>query len=496
MGVFSPPPPDGTSYPDIPVLNIEPAAKQAAAGATKSGWWDDLVNKYYHGFTDGLSWVITSLAGGMDDVFAFFLHFVTAAQGVNQPGFLALMSGVLEDLLGLQFDSAELIASVSKGGRLGGMQKAGGWLFDSLKREFSPAASGAQQVASDAPARAFIGFLIEFAVRQGNVAAFAEFLPSEFNVFSGLREYGELLARNLGLGRLARQALRPLMQTMVADPLQWQLNSTYRPKLLSEGQAAAAYHSGVLTQDEATQILTYMGYRDRDISYLLTRPAHHWSHAQLIDLWRSGAISDAEAQGKLIAAGAEPQDAILLWQSYLEADKHVLVADELAQYFHLARQGYLDIALLRDIIATTVLTPAEREHYDHLAGIIAEYPRKHITESELERAFLGGVIDMTTTQDFWTRLGYSPDSIQVLTLLLLQKQSTSNRTKPGHTPHKALTEAQLEKAYANGILNLMQLQAGWHALGYSADDVLVLSQLVQLKTPGPGDTTLPGVTTP
>jgi hypothetical protein len=496
MGLFQPPPANGSTYPDIPVPNFQSAGEQLGKGFLKrfkDAPWYLLI---WLALLEALFIILRFLMGGMDDVFAIFVKALTATQGTGQPGFLALMTAVVGDLLGIEYDETELIATMQKGGRVKTMAKAGGWLFDTLRNEFDPSAGTMQQVATDVPARSFLGFLIEFAIRQGNVATFAEFLPEEFNFVGGLREYGELLARNLGLGRLARQALRPLMQTMVADPLGWKLNQMYRPKLLSEGQAVKAFHAGYIDRPELNRILSYQGYSDTGIDVLIADYSKPWHPSQLYALLRSGTIDDTEAVGRLVDQGIPEVTAGELWQAYKSEQKQTLVDAELQQYLHLARQGWLSVAALRDIIANTQLTPDEYEHYNHMAGIIAEYPRRHVTESEIERAFLGGIVDMSAVQSYWKDLGYSDTGIQTLSLLLLQKQSSSNRTKPGHVPHKVMSEAQAEKAYENGIINLVQLQAYWHAMGYSADDVLVLSQLVELKTPGPGTTTLPGLTTP
>ena len=496
MGLFQPPPPDGTSYPDIPVADFVTAAVQAATGATQSSWWDDLINKWLHRIWDGVTFGITALAGGLDDVFAPIVQLLTSMQGLNQPGFFSMVAAILGDLLGMEFSADVIRESFQRRGRLGAMSTIGGNIYDTLRGEFDPSGGTAQQIASDAPARAFLGFLTEFAVRQGNVALFSELIPIEFNILGGLREYGELLARNLGLGRLARQALRPLMQIMVADPLMWQLNKTYRPKLLSEGQAVKAFKSGLIDRNELNRILSYQGYSDSAIEVLIADYSKPWHASQLMALYRSGAISETEAIGRLIDEGIPQATAGELWQSYLVDAAQTQEEAWLSALFREVRQGYLEIQPLTDAIDAAPLTPIEKKLYHDRAGLLVELPRKHLTESELERAFLGGIVDMTTVQDVWRRIGYSTASIQVLSLLLLQKQSSTNRTKSGHAAHKVITEAQAEAAYKAGIINLAQLQAYWHAMGYSPDDQAVLSALVQLKTPGPGETQFPGMTTP
>ena len=493
MGFFSSPPGDGNSYPDIPVPNFKSAGEQLAAGAAAVLSPDDAIVKAWQYFKEVLFEVLTWLAGSIDSITAFFLRALTAAQGTGQPGFLDMMAAVLGDLLGLEYDADELRSTMTKGGRIKAMGKAGGWLFDTLRNEFDPSGGTAQQQASDIPARTFLGFLIEFAVRQGNLAYFAEFIPPEFNVFTGLREYGELLARNLGLGRLARQALRPLMQVMVADPLLWKLNSIYRPKLLSASQAIKAYKRGALPREELNRILSYEGYSDSAIELLIADTAKVWHARELLELVRLGKIDDVEAIDRLTNEGLDDDTAAQLWDAYNGESAQGLVRLYITELLREVRNGYLGSVVggkytvdVDTLLAPLPLTKLELDRWKHIFGQFVEVPRKHLSESELERAFLGGILDMTTVQDFWIRIGYSPDTVQVLTLLLLQKQSGTNRTTSGHVPHKVLTEAQAEKAYKAGIIGLPQLQAYWVAQGYSPTDQAVLTALVTLvETSGP-----------
>lgn len=493
MGFFTPPPTEGGSYPDIPVPNFKEAAKQAAAGLMDGGIIDDTIVKAWHYFKEAVFAVLVWSADKIDRVAAFFVEALTHAQGVGQPGMMDMMAAVLGDLLGIEYNPDELRNTMTKGGRIKAMTKAGGWLFDTLRSEFDPSGGTAQQQASDMPARSFLGFLIEFAVRQGNLSYFAEFIPAEFNFFLGLREYGELLARNLGLGRLARQALRPLMQVMVADPLLWKLNSIYRPKLLSAAQAIKAYKRGALPREELNRILSYEGYSDSAIELLIADTAKVWHARELLELVRLGKIDELEAVDRLTNEGLDDETADQLWTAYKGESAQGLVRLYITELLREVRNGYLGDVVggkytvdVDTLLAPLPLTTDELNRWKHIFGQFVEVPRKHLSESEIERAFLGGILDMTTVQDFWIRLGYSPGSVQVLTFLLLQKQSGTNRTTSGHVPHKVLTEAQAEKAYKAGIIGLPQLQAYWVAQGYSPTDQAVLTALVTLSdTSGP-----------
>src|SRR5207244_1753262 len=137
-------------------------------------------------------------------------------------------------------NAAVIHGSFTQPKRLESLRTIGGQIYNALQDELKPGTGELTPASGLAAAEKFLGFLTEFAVRQGNVAFISELIPIEFNFLGGLREYGETLAKNLGLGRLSRRALQPLIQTLIADPLQWQLNTTYRPTLLNETSAIKA----------------------------------------------------------------------------------------------------------------------------------------------------------------------------------------------------------------------------------------------------------------
>jgi hypothetical protein len=324
----------------------------------------------------------------------------------------------------------------------------------------------------------------------------AELIPEQFSPFEGLREYGELLARNLGLGRLTRRALQPLIQTLISEPLQWQLNRQYRPKLLAEAQYVKAMHRGQLRRDQIDEWLSWLGYSDDAIEIVIAETQRPWQARELIELMRLKQMDDQTAISLLQLQGIDQGTAQQWWTSDKAAETHSLVREFGNLVLRQFRDGFITWETAREQITALPLLPDEIQWYYNLIGDKGAFFWRHLSEGEIERAFLGGIIDMTAAQTYWTRLGYAPDSVQTLTFLLLEKQAAGQRARGGHVPHKHLSEAQLEKAYEGGILDLAQIQAGWQNLGYSPADQQVLTALVTAKTPPPGTTTLPGVTVP
>jgi len=93
----------------------------------------------------------------------------------------------------------------------------------------NPATSKTETLAQ----RLLPGVSDELLYSAGNVDAMCEH-AKELGFLSGFRGYGENMAKTLGLGRLARQALKPLIQVLVADPLLLKLQEDYRPKRLAQ----------------------------------------------------------------------------------------------------------------------------------------------------------------------------------------------------------------------------------------------------------------------
>src|SRR5215471_19827868 len=174
MGLFFSPPTDGDTpfeYGQVP--SIPDLAQLKAEGEKAAGWWDDLVNKFRHSVWDYFTWAVTWLAGNFDEVFALIVELLTAMQGLNQPGYFRLMGDILGDLLGIEFNSDAIIASFRKGGSLAAMTTVGGDLLDTLSSELKSGLTSGVIEPTLAPAKTFLGFLISFAVRQGNVAFFS-----------------------------------------------------------------------------------------------------------------------------------------------------------------------------------------------------------------------------------------------------------------------------------------------------------------------------------
>src|SRR5262249_40138705 len=98
------------------------------------------------------------------------------------------------------------------------------------------------------------------------------------------------LVNALGLSRSARMALRPLVRTVVATPLEWKTQKTFRPNLLSEGEIIKAFNRGDYTGQEAAEELARLGYSDRRQNLLIKSAAKRLSTDDVQVLRRAGTL--------------------------------------------------------------------------------------------------------------------------------------------------------------------------------------------------------------
>lgn len=467
--------PDTVSITDVTEQEIDPRqrAKLEALGHKDAGWWENLWSRFWHSLYDGLLYVVTEFADGLDEVLAFMGDFFVAAQGEKTPHFWDLAAVILEDLTGVKVDKEKLQAAAFGSGRLDAMQIFGSDLYNTLAEEFKPA-SGNLEAGDVAPAQKFLGFLMNFAIRQGNVEVLTSLLPEDIRVGEGFRAYGELMAKNLGLGRMARRALQPLIQILVADPLMYQLQEQYRPKRLGPAPAIRKYFRTPEFSDQLKKELAQEGYSDERIQDLIdeTRPLVA-EETYLKYLFRTGSTEDlingsptSGARQVLFARGYSQDDV----DRIIQGSKAVLKESEIAALFvngiiqhdvassYMAKLGY-------DNQTAELALQAHNLTHQH---------QRRLGLGELKHAFKNNVIDLLELKAHLTTQGFSDDDIQIITLDLLA---------PATGKVRQLSLAEIKAGYKAGVLSKTQAHDHLKALGYSDSDVAVIIDTLPAPKP-------------
>jgi hypothetical protein len=353
--------------------------------------------------------ILDSLVKGLSDV-----------RNNRSPAMNDLITDTMGEFFGQDFDSSNLSAAPGEDTNLANMQAIGSDILGMLEGEFAPdgTMSASQGLAA---AQAFVGFATNFGVRSAFLGMLGEL--SSMGIIQDTREIGEGVARNLGLGRLVRRAIQPLVQILITTPLTWVLNNRYSPKRLNEAELYRARLSGTYSDADYYVAMGDLGYRDIDIKALEFQQGDKYSVAETFHAMRYGVIDHDTAIARLqfggwtldaatfalVAADAERADTWV--KVYIEQAAKAYVAGQMDQSTFYA---FLDAAPIGDI---------EREWIKLTYDQESKIPHRRLTLGQLESALEQNVMTVGEFEDYLTGLGFdADDSFVILQLTLLKQQ--------------------------------------------------------------------------
>jgi len=417
---------NGGALPSIPVPDFREQGKQFSQGVKDSGWIVDLVTAWWLAIVKGTLAVLRQIVDDWDYLFSFAMQLLSVLQGNQGAGAARLIAETLMDLLGVEHIDPAVIQKGFSHGYIGGARAVGAEFFHVLLKELEPAASGAIQPKDGLnAAETFLGFVLGYAIRQGNTEFWIEMIPEEYRWFiGGLREYGELMAKNLGLGRLTRLALQPLFKVLIQDPLTWQLNQEFHPTRMGEGMAIKAWAMGKLSdQDLATEI-SYAGYDPKLTEILQNEFSGKLSVSDVERLNAAGRIDEESAIFAIRQAGVQQGTAALM----LDAERRRSGAAVVQQLVLDIRKMFLDrfiSAENRDALWSALPLPEiQRSLLAVEADTMYQFPTKRLSLAEMQTAFVQGIIDLSDLETYLSDEGYSSDDRNTLAQLTLLKLET------------------------------------------------------------------------
>lgn len=442
-------PPVGDAGPDVPVVTTPDLGQRAAledAGHEQSGHVPYILKTILACLGEMLKAVISIIASIFDDMLSLIVPLVTAGQGIGTGGFYDLVAAILSDLLGVEVSSESLQEAHGQRGPVGAMQAAGADFFNVLANEFLGKGQGAEPGEGIAglpgvagtpltpeqgvkAAQAFLGFVLSFSVRQGNVAVLTDALS--YHLLGQIREYGEMMAQNLGLSRLARMAMKPLMTTLVAGPLQEGLNRQYRPHTMDAKQIASAYIRGEIDRSDYSDRLKGLGYKDHDIDLLISDTYTRLDFRDVFTLHENGIISDSELQARIAALGFNTSDIGLM----LQARNFEAIAGIQREYIKGAisdlQHGVISQATFEADVDNTNLSKEEKRWYKILGANRTSNKHKQLSLGFLKRAYLDASITLDEFIQHALALDYSQADVDLLEVELLfeQKQHAERAAK-------------------------------------------------------------------
>lgn len=411
-----------------------------------------------------------------------FLSILSKFRSSNQDAFRELSAAVLSEFLATEVTIPTARPGQSGDATIQTSKAIGDALYARLIKEFAPS-GGVTPESGEVAAHTFSGYAVNFGVQNAILGTMADALS--FHELAQVREMGESVARNLGMGRLQRLALGPLLQNTIQKPYDRKLRKQYRQDHISEGQLVKALNRGKLTLAQVQDYLAQKGYPDDQITELVAQLTAHLTDVEVNLLLRYGVIDEAAAVQMLVDEGW-PEATARTKLKVLQTQKLDSIEGQYVNAWEsICIDRRLDDQTFLDGLSNTHLSDVEKEWERRYVSIKRENPHTDPTLAQMQGFYADGIITLDDWDQFLKNKGYdagdrfgNPDVQFWLTLEMLKKSADAN-AKAAKGKVKLLTIAQLTKAYKAGGITIQQLQDYLAGEGYGAADVFrLMAQII------------------
>jgi hypothetical protein len=407
----------------------------------------------------------------------FFLRILTKLRTDTVPEQLELSASVLSEFLATEISPEQMKPGKGADATIAAANQIGGALLDRLEKEFTGGASVTPDSGA-AAARTFSGYAVNFAVQNTTISTLADAIS--FHMLEQFRELGVEVAQNLGLGRLVRSALRPLVDTTIGKPYTRQLNAKYRQDLMGDSNIVRAMQRGHKDITQAEQELAWKGYTDADIRDLILEYTPHLTESEVFTLMRFGELSETEAIAELVAQGIPEITARRRLRAKVLNNVDSLestYADTLEGKY---TNGFIDGDTFRVLLERLHISPEEKQVRRDRAGLILDAGQRRATIAEMQQMLNEGIVTTEDVTDWLDKQNYATADQLPLLYLFLSKFDAAQASKAAKTQHdshnqyKHLTLTQIAKYYKEQLLQDADVVAYVRDLGYDAATTQIL----------------------
>jgi hypothetical protein len=417
----------------------------------------------------------------------------------------ALTAPVVSGLFGAEVDAGMFSKRIARGGGAAAGQAIMAGFMKAIAGEgaakMEPGQEGATRLAGAA-----VTATIESLFNAIATEMLSDVIPELGPHFESLSELPEEILRTLGVSRLVRRGLAPLVDVAAAVPMRWYVNKAYRPELLAVGPAVQQFLRGKWSREQLDEELARQGWSPERIEAQIFSGTKRFTESQLEELRSEHAITDPDAIAKLQELGwsAETADALTKkWRLNRIQEFHgrelsalvaAFVSREISPSEFSSKVGFL---VDEDDRKSSVMSWAEHAR---------ELNVKHVSHAEIKELVQRGLATRADYRRWLQREGYADEDALWLELLIeteihgteeaaaAKKRAAAERAaeKAAAAAEKARKAAELAAAHARtfpglddykhavvrGLLPIGVLAARLAELKYAGDDAQFLLDLV------------------
>jgi hypothetical protein len=401
---------------------------------------DQIQRAVYNGTAGGATLAEAAATAAADSVLEYFGKFLAGLEGHIEKIAGPVLSTIAGHLVGRQVSISELRRSASSdgGGELGGaVAKIAIDALTGPAGELTPGQEGAERLLGTLAQLVFNGWFETTAFELITTAV------PDMDSFESIAQLPHDLIDALGLGRLSRVALRPLAQTCVATPLQWQLNKTYRPQLLGASEVIRQLTRGRWSREQVFEELARQGYSDERIESLLAGAAKQLSIDDALHMARNGEMTYSAVVDLLREQGYERETAEVVVAAAKSKRLAAIHDDSLGALKRAYANRQLTDSEFSNFIQQIIPDDGERAATEVAAQTVRELNVQRLSHGEIRDAVTVGISSFADYRRWLSFEGYEGDD--QLTLELLLRHSIDKQKAIAQHRTDALAERAAEK---------------------------------------------------
>jgi hypothetical protein len=310
----------------------------------------------------------------------------------------------------------------------------------------------AQEIApGDDGARRFLTLIAQLIVNgwfEGTAFELLTTLIPDMDAFDSVAKLPEDLVDALGLGRLARVALRPYAQMLVATPLEWKLNQQHHPTLFSASQAIQLNLRQAMSDNDLQEELTRQGWSAERIASLKLLDAKYTSVDDELTLGRHGERNRQNAIDTLLNQGwdSNAADRIVKAAEYRRIDG--IIDNANATLLRAFVDGDVSDNELDGLLQPSIPNDAERNAWVTAATTQKAATFSHLTQAEVTACVKKNILPTAYYREWLELHHYSEEEATALELLLrteIDEATSVEDHRKQVEAERAAAKAQAEK---------------------------------------------------
>jgi len=399
---------DETQIPDTQPANHREIAQQQAAGLFDLVPLDKLQLLLTNAIQEGGANVIGAAMKASIDILAFVTKTIAEGEDRSSGELARLLEIAVKDLLNIDVSvrPVRLTGGPKVGG--GGDTAMGGAVLEALTR------GGASTEPSDEAARRFLTTILNFTLEGWVQATTVNTLTAVIPGIDAVTQFGELddmLAQTLGLGRMSRRVINPLLTARVITPFQWHVNKQYRPELLSPADAIRQFMRGRWTAAQLQEELARQGWSAERIEALINGQRKFFGAADVRTLVEREQWTGVQGLQHLMDQGydqATAEDSLRI-EGIRRIDQ--LEASEGGAIVSAYASRAIDEAEFNRFMSAAVKNPRERALLMELGEIRRAVNVPRLSPARVRQLVLNGIASVIDFRRALEREGYPPEDV-------------------------------------------------------------------------------------